>query len=111
MIDSALAKRKAPALPPGDLESDQCAAALHLAPRQFGLRMVRAPRIYQPLTFGCVGQKIGDARGARGLLVDAQRQGFERLQHHPGVEGRQRRAGLAQEVVDVGLDEFFATRG
>ena len=53
------------------------------------------------------GEEIGDL-DRRGLLLrDAHLQRLQRLQHHPGVERREARPGLAQEIVNVCLDESF----
>ena len=51
------------------------------------------------------GEGVGDLAGRAGLPLDAERQCFQALQQHPGVERRQGRPGLAQEGVDVLLDE------
>lgn len=50
--------------------------------------------------------KVRQAQGVGGLRVDANLQCFQTLQQHPGVEGRQRRAGRAQVLEDF-LGEFL----
>ena len=37
---------------------------------------------------GMAGQDVGDLCGALGHLPDAQRQRFEALEQHPGIERR-----------------------
>ncbi len=70
--------------------------------------MVRSAGIEHPADAGHLGQSVGDLRGRGRLGGDADRQGFQPLQQHPGVERRQGRAGLAQQVMDVLVDEGLA---
>ena len=45
--------------------------------------------------------------GGSGLALDPHRHGLKALEQHPGIERRQRRSGLANERVDIVLDEFL----
>ena len=57
---------------------------------------------------GALRQPIGELGRARGVPLDAQAQGFEPLQQHPGVERAHRRAGHPQEILEIFLDELSA---
>ena len=46
-----------------------------------------------------------------GLRAHAHGQRLQALEQHPGVERRDRRAGLAHEIVDVLGDERFRATG
>ena len=52
-------------------------------------------------------RRSASVRRARRLLLDAQRQRLQPLEQHPGVERAERRAGLAQESVQIVGDEFL----
>ena len=107
MISSALPKRNAPALPPDHVQHDDRAAAAHLALGQIVLRMVLAPRVEHAGDGALFGEEIGDRFRVAHLLGDAQGQRLQPFQHDPGIERRHGRAGLAQEIVDVLLDELL----
>ena len=108
MIESALAARNAAALPPATSKATQRAAAAHLAARELRLRMIGAAGIEHADDVRAAGEEIGDPLGRAHLRLDPDRQRLQRLQQRPGVERREARAGLAQEVVDMVGDEFLA---
>ena len=53
------------------------------------------------------GNVVGEARGRLALRAHAHGQGLQALQHDPGIERRQAGAGLAQEGVQMVLEEFL----
>ena len=56
---------------------------------------------------GRAGDPVGDRAALAVCWRDAQRQRLQALQQHPGVEGRHGRPGLAQEGLDVPVDELL----
>ena len=54
-----------------------------------------------------LGERDRDGGRRVGLPAHAHRQRLQSLEQHPGIERRERRAGLADQVVDVVLDEFL----
>jgi hypothetical protein len=66
----------------------------HLPLDDLCLRVVGAAGIDQPRDLGMAGKRFGDLAGGPGLPLDADRQGLEGLQQHPGIERRHGRAGL-----------------
>lgn len=89
-----------------DVKGDDLAAAGHLLSRNCMLRVVVAERVEHTLDAGVAGQRIGDLARVFALRLDANRQRFEALQHDPGVEWADRRAGLAQEVLKMIFQEL-----
>ncbi len=87
------------------VEGDEGTARRHLLFRYGALRMVGASGIHDAFHLGPVRQKIGDPGGARRLPLDAERQSFEPLQKHPGVERAERGAGLPQIVLEMVQNE------
>src|SRR3546814_5570406 len=80
-------------LPAFQLEGDDGAAAGHLATGDLGLRMVVAPGIKNPGHARFGGEEVGDGAGVAALALDAQVEGFQPLQQHPGVERAEAWAG------------------
>ncbi len=54
-----------------------------------------------------LGERDRDGRGGVGLPAHPHRERLQSLEQHPGIERRERRAGLPDQVVDIVLDEFF----
>src|SRR5712672_1291601 len=48
--------------------------------------------------------------GIVGLLGDSYAKRLQSLEQDPGIERRQRGSGLADQLVDIVLDEFFRTQ-
>ena len=103
-----IGKRKRRLLSANNIKRHQIAAALHLAFYQCRLRMIGAARIQHARHARLRAEKIRHLGGGGHLRRHAHRQGFEPLQQHPGIERRQRWPGLAQQVVDILVDEFGA---
>ena len=57
--------------------------------------MVLAVRVAHGGNGGMVGDGVGEACGTAALFFDAQLQGFQALEHDPGVKRRCRRAHMA----------------
>ena len=70
--------------------------------------MVLAPGIDQPRELVVAGELVRDNARSLGLARDAHRQGLEALQQHPGIERRQRRPGLAQQLMIIVDDDLLA---
>ena len=96
-----------PGLAAFDLEGHERAGARHLPPRERGLRVVGRPQNSTRAMPFCAGHVVGDLRRRLALRAHAQRQRLQALQHHPGVERAERRAGMPQEGVQVVLEEGF----
>ena len=62
---------------------------------------------YQTRTAGCSARKSAIAAAAA-RRIDPQRQSFHALEQHPGVEWRQRRAGVADERLQHLVDPLLA---
>src|SRR6202042_3308345 len=60
------------------------------------------------LNRGMLAEEVRDLARALRLRGDANGQGLQGLQQRPGVERRETRAGLAQEIVDMVGDELLA---
>src|SRR5262249_4602385 len=94
-------------LAPLDLEGDQRRAPMHLPTHDLGLRMVRPARIDQARDLWMLGERDRDGRRGVGLPAHAHAQRLQPLEQDPRVERGQRRAGLADQRVDVVLNDFF----
>src|SRR5262249_5695755 len=95
------------ALFPLDLERDQGRARLHLSLHNLGLGMIGPAGIDQAWDLRMLGERPRYDGRSVGLPLHAHRERLQSLQQHPGVERRQRRPGLANELVDVVLDELL----
>ena len=94
-------------MPPLISKATSVEPAAHLALRDLGLRMVGPARIDQARDLGMLGERDRDGRRRVGLPLHAHGERLEPLEQHPGIERRERRAGLADELVDVVLDELL----
>ncbi len=75
------------------------AAGHHLPPRELAGRMVPpGPDSGQVTTFWVPGKPVGEDRGRLALPPHSQIKGDQTIQQHPGVERRERRAGMADWV-------------
>ena len=97
-----------PRLAAGDLERHHRAAAFHLPLGKRRLRMIGAARIERAHDRGMLAEEVRDLARAARLRRDAHGQGLQRLEQRPGVERRETRTGLAEEIVDVVGDELLA---
>ena len=92
----------------GNLEREHRAASLHLPPCERRLRVIGAARIEGAHDRRMSAEEFGDLPRGAGLRRNPYGQRLQRLQERPGVERRETRAGLAEEIVNVVGDEFFA---
>ena len=104
-----LPKRNAPVLPPSISNAIIVPPPLHLAHGESRLRVVGAAGIEHPgRRPGCAPctSATSSAVAAPGARR-ADRQRFQTLQQHPGIERRHGRPGLTQQIVDVVGDELL----
>ncbi len=90
-----------------DLEGHQRRARAHLPERDRGLGMIGAARIDEARDLGMLGERHRDGRRRVGLPLHPDRERLQSLEQHPGVERRDRGPGLAQQHMDVLLDEVL----
>ena len=91
-----------------DFEGDERAASGHLRHGEVALGVVGAGGVPDAGDLRLGGEEIGDGGGGAASGVDAQRQGFDAFEQEPGVEGRDRGAGIADEGLQRVLDPFGA---
>ena len=94
----------------GDLERHDAAAAAHLRAGEFVLRMILAEGIEHAGDFLLAGQEIRDLRGVGAMGRHPQIERLEALQMHPGIERAHRRPGVAQEYLEMILEEILLTQ-
>src|SRR4030095_10115943 len=92
-----------------DLERDQVRAPLHLLANDRGLWMVGPARIEQFCHLRLLREHDRDRRRSVGLLLPAYAERLQALEQDPGVERRQRRPGLPDQLMHVVLDELLGT--
>ncbi len=73
------------------------------------LRMVGAAGIEHAADRGMRGQRVGDAAGIGAVALDAQAERLQALDQDPGVERAERRAGVADDRLQLFEDEFLRT--
>ena len=83
-------------------------ASGHLAGNDVGLRVIGAARINHAGDCAAFSQMVGNARRIAGLLRNTQWQGFKTLEHDPGIERRQGRAGMPEVIMQVLVDPILA---
>ncbi len=85
---------------------DARGTAAHVFPDQGVVGMVGQAGVVDPLHLGMALEEVRHRQGVVADAVHAQRQGFDALQDQEGIEGRDRRAGVAQRhhagTADVG---------
>src|SRR3546814_9140569 len=69
--------------------------------------MVVAPGIKNPGHARFGGEEVGDGAGVAALALDAQVEGFQPLQQHPGVERAEAWAGVAEEALQPVFRELL----
>ncbi len=89
-----------------EVQGDDVRAAAHLPLGQLVLGMGGVVGIEQALQLAVPGHAVGQGRGGVALAADPQVERLHPLQQHPGVEGRQGRAGVAQEVAVALVDQL-----
>ena len=90
-----------------EVEGDDAARPRHLLHRELVLRMVAAAGIEHARDGGMAGQRVGHLRGIGAMAVDAQAQRLHALDQHPGVERAERRAGVADDGLQLLEDELL----
>ena len=95
-------------LPARNFKRHDTAAAVHLRAREFVLRMVVAERIKHARDLCCSARKSATAGALAQCAAHAQIKRLEALQMHPGVERAHRRPGVAQEDLQMILEEILA---
>ena len=103
---SAFRRAKACSRPALDLEGHDRAAVLHLPARQRRLRVGVEEGVDDPPDAGPALQPARDLHRRPALALDADRQRFQALQQHPGVEGAHAGAGVADEGLEVLVAEL-----
>ena len=93
-------------------ERQHGAAARHLRHMHSVVWVIGATGITHGPDFGMLRNGVGEARGAVTGRVHTQRQGFKPFQHHPGIERRWCRPGMAQiGIIDFGHKVTIAEDG
>ena len=108
-LESVL-KTKGGGLAALDLEGKQRGTAAHLPLRNVCLRVVGTAGIDQPGNLGMLDERHRERCGRIGLPPHAHGKSLQSLEQHPGIEGRKRGAGLANEIVHVIGNEFFGAQ-
>src|SRR5205823_9335073 len=93
-----------------DLERHHPTAAGHLCARKRRLRMILAEGVKHPYDARLVREKIGDHSGILAMRPHAQGEGLQTFEVHPCVEWTHRRTGVAQENLQMVLQEILAAK-